>query len=72
MKEIIRRTLIVCWLAAIATLVINIFDRGIFHSYAWEISAFLMVPIWALQFILLGIANPLALTRKAQGRNHAE
>lgn len=72
MKEIIRRTLIVCWLAAIATLLVNIFDRGVFHSDTWVISAFLIVPTWALQFILLGIANPLAITRKAQGRNHAE
>ncbi|MFK0309743.1 hypothetical protein ACIQUF_00725 [Pseudomonas sp. NPDC090233] len=64
MKEIIRRMLIVLWLAAIATHIFNMFDRGIFHHEVWQISALLMVPIWALQFILLGIANPLALKRK--------
>lgn len=64
MKEIIRRTLIVFWLAAIATHIFNVFDRGIFHHDVWLISAILMVPIWALQYILLGIANPLDLRRK--------
>lgn len=64
MKEIVRRTLIVFWLAAIATHIFNMFDRGGFHHDVWLISAILMVPIWALQYILLGIANPLALRRK--------
>ena len=64
MKEIIRRTLIVFWLAAIATHIFNMFDKGIFNDDTWLISAILMVPIWALQYILLGIANPLALRRK--------
>lgn len=77
MKEIVRRTLIVFWLAAIAGLVSNAFRWGIFNLETWQISALFIVPTWALQFILTGVVNPLALTRKkleilSQGRNHAE
>ncbi len=64
MKEIIRRTLIVCWLAVIATHIFNMVDKGIFNDDTWQISALFIVPIWAIQFILLGITNPLSLTRK--------
>lgn len=77
MKEIIRRTLIVFWLVAIAGFASNIFRWGVFNLETWQISALFIIPIWALQFILTGIINPFALTcRKletiSQGRNHAE
>ena len=64
MKEIVRRTLIVLWLAAIAGLVYNIFQRGLIDLETWQISALFVIPIWALQFILTGIVNPLVLIHR--------
>jgi drug/metabolite transporter (DMT)-like permease len=64
MKEIVRRTLIVLWLAAIAGVVYNIFQWGVVNLETWQISALFVMPIWALQFLLTGIVNPLLLMRK--------
>lgn len=77
MKEIVRRTLLVFWLAAIAGLASNAFRWGLFDLETWQISALFITPIWALQFILTGVVNPFALLRKereinSQGRNHVE
>lgn len=63
MKEIVRRALIVFWLAAMAGLASNAFRWGIFNLETWQISALFIIPIWALQFILIGSINPLSLTR---------
>lgn len=77
MKEIVRRTLVVLWLAAIAGVVYNIFQQGIINLETWQISALFAMPIWALQFILTGIVNPLLLIRRkstplSQRGNYAE
>jgi cytochrome c oxidase subunit IV len=77
MKGVIRRTLIVIWLAAIAGLAFNVFRWGVFNLETWQISALFIIPIWALQFILTGIVNPYSLARGKfetiiQGRNHVE
>ena len=61
MKEIIRRTLIISWLIAIAGVFIGIYNFGLFDIEAWSISVFLSALIWAIQFILIGVVNPIAL-----------
>lgn len=63
MKSIIRRTLIVFWLAAIAGVVIGILNFGLLDSEAYEISVGLSVLIWVLQFVLTGAVNPFVLIR---------
>ena len=63
MKGIIRRTLIVFWLAAIAGVVIGVFNFGLLDWEAWSISVGLSVLIWVLQFVLTGVVNPFALIR---------
>lgn len=64
MKEIVRRTLIVFWLAVITGLVYNVTRWGLFDLETWQISALFLLPVWALQFILTGVVNPIALIRK--------
>ena len=63
MKEIVRRTLIVFWLAAFTGVIYNAFRFGLLELEMWQISAIFVIPIWALQFILTGVVNPLALIR---------
>lgn len=63
MKEIIRRTLIVFWLAVFAGIIYNAFHFGLLDLEMWQISAIFVAPIWALQFILTGIINPFTLIR---------
>lgn len=63
MKEIVRRTLIVFWLAAITGIVYNVFRFGLLDLETWQISALFSAPVWALQFILTGVVNPFALVR---------
>jgi hypothetical protein len=64
MKEIARRTLIVFWLAAIAGIVYNVLRWGLFDLETWQISALFVMPVWAVQFILTGVVNPLALVHR--------
>lgn len=64
MREIVRRTLIVFWLAAVAGIVYNVFRWGPFDLETWQISALFAMPIWAVQFILTGVVNPFALARQ--------
>ena len=63
MKEIVRRTLIVFWLAAFAGIIYNAFRLGLLDLEMWQIAAIFVVPIWALQFILTGLVNPFGLIR---------
>lgn len=70
MKEIVRRTLVVLWLAAIAGFVYTVFELGLFDLETWQISAFFLLPVWALQFILTGVVNPSGLVRKTAQSNH--
>lgn len=62
MKEILRRIIIVLWLAAIFGSAYNIVNK--LDIEALQISALFLVPVWALQFILTGIVNPLKLIQK--------
>lgn len=64
MKEILRRILIVLWLAAIVGFAYNIVHRGLLDIETWQISALFLIPVWVLQFILTGIFNPITLIRK--------
>lgn len=63
MKEIVRRTLIVFWLAATAGVAYNVFIHGLFDLETWQISAIFALPIWTIQFILTGTVNPFSLLR---------
>lgn len=63
MREIVRRTLIVLWLAAFAGIIYNALRFGLLDLEMWQISAIFATPIWALQFILTGVVNPFALIR---------
>lgn len=63
MKAILRRTLIVLWLAAIAGVVGAVFESGVLDGDTWIIAALLVLPVWALQFILTGLVNPASLLR---------
>ena len=63
MKEIIRRTLIIFWLIAIAGVFVGVYNFSLFDWEAWEISVGFSALIWTLQFILIGVVNPFALVR---------
>lgn len=65
MREIVRRIVVVLWLAAIAGALYNVLHRGIFNTETWQIVAIIVLPVWALQYILTGIKNPIKLFTRA-------
>ena len=62
MKEFVRRTLIVAWLAIAAIFLVALVMMPK-NPNTWFIPAALALPAWGLQFIALGIVNPLRLFR---------
>jgi hypothetical protein len=62
MKEFVRRALIVAWLAIAAIFIASLFLMPK-NPNTWFIPAALALPVWALQFIALGIVNPARLFR---------
>jgi hypothetical protein len=64
MKEILRRALIVAWLGILAILGIAM-TLSPTNGNSWQIPLFLAVPTWAVQFITLGLVNPLGLIFRA-------
>lgn len=66
MKEILRRIFIVIWILVAVYIVIEIIDEGLFSESTWlHIVAFAIGPVLALQFIFVGIVNPIRLIKKS-------
>ena len=63
MKEILKRILIVLWLAAFVGIFYNVFRFGLLDLEMLQISAIFVVSVWILQFILTGVVNPFTLFR---------
>jgi hypothetical protein len=63
MKEIIRRALIVVWIFTALIFIIFLVSPGPNNANTWFIPCLLAVPTWAMQFIALGISNPIRIFR---------
>ena len=67
MRIIVARTIVVLWVIVVITAIVNLERLSDWRGF--QEAAFIVglcaAPVWALQFILTGYINPLALLRRA-------